>query len=147
VVKLKIAMNQSGEASSPLNSFDNSANVEPSFFDPMGWTAFTANVDGGARFINGDELIPQWRASTVPPDPLIVTRSATGDTMIGTRRFPYGSLTAAVGRTQVALPTGPRAGEGWTLLIAPGDYPERLDINTAVVLRKTDEAGLVVIGR
>ena len=77
----------------------------------------------------------------------------------GTFRFPYKTIVKAIRRAEGkpskegepvpnATPDPRRAGYGWTVLIRPGNYPEKLVINVPLTLKKDDRfSGTVVIGR
>jgi hypothetical protein len=115
----------------------------------------------------------------VPPNPLVVDIAATppwtvgdtdprqdrwvcdnGDTWSGqvvdeqgSWRFPYRTLTAAATRARGTTRNGAgdqrRSGYGWTVLLAPGRYPETLTIDIPLrLMRNPDMPGAdpVVIG-
>jgi hypothetical protein len=71
----------------------------------------------------------------------------------GTFRFPYKTISDAVSRAQGETSLGApkdarRSGYGWTLLIAPGHYPEAVIIGIPLTLKKDDRlGGDVIIGR
>jgi hypothetical protein len=114
----------------------------------------------------------------VPPNPIIVDYSAkppwkikdsegsswvcdNGDTWRdqtvgehGTFRFPYKTLEKAIrraeGYTSVTHSNKDerRAGYGWTMLLKPGNYPEKIKIDIPLTLKKYEGiGGNVIIGR
>jgi hypothetical protein len=62
----------------------------------------------------------------------------------GTYRFPYSTISAAVtrarGTTERASQDPRRAGRGWTILLGPGSYPERLHIDVPLTLDNLNPA-------
>ena len=144
----------------------------------LGTAEVESAIANGSRVILLDLYQADWTFDYgVPPNPLVVdwaasTRSVVTDSVgdewdcglgrvadkwkfqevaqHGTFRFPYGSLTAAVGRAMGAadhLVDPRKAGYGWTVLIRPGSYREPMTIDVPLTLRKDDRyPGTVVIG-
>ncbi|WP_289355116.1 hypothetical protein [Paenibacillus sp. S-12] len=70
----------------------------------------------------------------------------------GTFRFPYNMIGKAVTRAEGTTPNGVRdprrSGYGWTVLIRPGFYDEKININIPLTLKRDDRfPGSVVIGK
>jgi hypothetical protein len=132
----------------------------------------------GTVFFRLDQYQANWTYDYgVPPNPLVVDHSAeppwrvmdsegeqwdpcpNGDVPIGevvseqgTYRFPYRTLGSAVRRAQGMTGSGAldlrQSGFGWTILLRPGAYNERLRIDIPLRLERDDRyPGAVVIGR
>jgi hypothetical protein len=130
-----------------------------------------------AQVFRVDQYQADWTFEYgVPPNPLVVDGSAqppwtvsdsvgddwdcdNGDVWRGqvvhehgTFRFPYRTIQSATIRAEGTTPNSfrdpRRAGNGWTVLIKSGTYPERLTIDIPLTLKKDDRfGGSVVIGR
>jgi hypothetical protein len=82
------------------------------------------------------------------------SQEASHDELVGqhgTFRFPYSRLADAVtraeGTTARATRDPHRAGYGWTVLMRPGRYRERVTVSTPLTLRNADAGtGAVIIG-